>query len=177
MCLSIQALKRSETHRCWQMLQQLHVTSQCDRTSWEHPKQHHSLVLAEKHLTGNPSSILLLSPWLTESKAEFIPAASHFQLPGEASPHNLFSPCPSSPCLSSNKQNSCCPTGITCLTATTKLRNTLLYGTSPGPSSHTTAGIHSQADTAPATPWQPPASRTAAVLSARPPCQPPAMPP
>lgn len=167
MCLSIQALKRSEIHRCWQMLQQLHVTSQCDRTSWEHPKQHHSPVLAEKHLTGNPSSILLLSPWLTESKAEFVPAASHFQLP-----HNLFSPC-----LSSNKENSCCPTGITCLTATTKLRNTLLYGTSPGPSSHTTAGIHSQADTAPATPCQLPASRTAAVLSAWPLCQPPAMPP
>lgn len=146
MCLSIQARKRSETHRCWQMLQQLHVTSQCDRTSWEHPKQHHGPVLAKKHLTGNSSSILLLSPWLTESKAELVPAASHFQLPGEVLPHNLFSPHPSFPCLSSNKENSCCPTGITCLTATTKLRNTLLYGTSPGPSSHTTAGIHSQAD-------------------------------
>lgn len=58
-----------------------HLTSQCDRTSWEHPKQHYSLVLGKRCLTGNSSSILLLSPWLTESKAELIPAASHLQIP------------------------------------------------------------------------------------------------
>lgn len=75
-----------------------HLTSQCDRTSWEHPKQHYRLVLGKKRLIGNSSSLLLLSPRLTESRAELIPAASHFQLPEEA----LFSLQPSFPCVSSN---------------------------------------------------------------------------
>ena len=78
------------------------LASQCDRTSWEHPKQHYSLMLGKKCLTGNSSSILLLSPWLTELEAELIPAASHLQPSEESSTHNLFSPHPSFPCLSSN---------------------------------------------------------------------------
>lgn len=61
-----------------------HLTSQCDRTSWEHPQKTLQSGAWQELFDRQLQLHFAAEAWLTESRAKLIPAALYFQLPGEA---------------------------------------------------------------------------------------------